>query len=222
MLAFLLPANFIRTSNAGEMLLISKSGDILLVLLFVLLPALIATALIRSLYQWWHLRRQSRPESSQPVSVAQSLAQMDTSETLQTLEEQTLMQLRSAKSLYEAGRTQEFVEAISFLIRRYVGDRYDVKVADTSTSQILANLPQSLSEGIVDHVGEILHTCDSLKFARHRPSRNELDRLYQSATEFFQIHAPVALPLEEAADEDADTDETEEELREIFQRYFPR
>ncbi len=208
-----------RVSAAENALLAGSSSDLLLVVVFVFLPAVLFMIAGKLFYRWWcRHRSQRRPVSLDPPLSRPSDNSLDTP---QTVEETAIMELRNIRSLYDAGRSQEFAEAIAVLVRRYVSNCYKVKVVDATTSQILANLPQSLSDGIVDHVGEILHTCDSFMLSRHRPSRTELDRLYQSTVEFFERQGAVEAELEEPST-DTETPEDEEEFQEILRRYFPR
>ena len=125
-----------------------------------------------------------------------------------TLESITLTHLEEMQSLRESDRIQEYYEAIATIIKQYVGEKYQIKVLDATTGQILSALPDGLTDSVTDHVGEILLSCDMVQFSRHRPSRSELDRIYQTAREFIESQIVVA-PVEMTdfeADEDTDED----------------
>ena len=133
-----------------------------------------------------------------------------------TLESIALADLEGVLSLRESNRVQDYYEAIAIIIKQYVGEKYQIKSLDATTGQILSALPNGLTDSVTDHVGEILLSCDMVQFSRHRPSRSELDRIYQTAREFLESQIFVA-PVE--------TDEYEEEANEydeIYQDYRRR
>ncbi len=103
-----------------------------------------------------------------------------------TLESVSLTDLEQVLSLRESNRIQEYYESIARIIKQYVGEKYQIKSLDATTGQILSALPNDLTDSITDHVGEILRSCDMIHFSRHRPSRSELDRIYQTAREFLE------------------------------------
>ncbi len=133
-----------------------------------------------------------------------------------TLESISLKDLEQVLSLREADRIQEYYGLIAMIIKRYVGEKYQIKILDATTGQILLALPDELTDSVTDHVGEILRMCDMIHFSRHRPSCSELDRIYQTAEEFLENQIAVA-PVE--------TDESEEEVdenSEIYEHYRRR
>ena len=67
--------------------------------------------------------------------------------------------------------------------------------------KILSALPNGLTDSVTDHVGEILRSCDMIQFSKHRPSRSDQDRIYQTAREFLESQI-VTAPIE--ADDEAD------------------
>ena len=135
-----------------------------------------------------------------------------------TLESITLADLDEVLSLRESNRTQEYYEAIAMIIKQYVGEKYQIKSLDATTGQILSALPNGLTDSVTDHVGEILLSCDMVQFSRHRPSRSELERIYQTAREFLESQM-VGAPLE--ADE-FEAEEEAEEDSEIHRHYRRR
>ena len=134
-----------------------------------------------------------------------------------TLESIALTALAEVLSLRESNRIQEYHEAIAIIIKQYVGEKYQIKSLDATTGQILSALPNGLTDSVTDHVGEILLSCDMVHFSRHRPSRSDQDRIYQTAREFLESQIVA---------ESADTDEFEEEDAEghskIYQHYKGR
>ena len=129
-----------------------------------------------------------------------------------TLESIALTDLEGVLSLRESNRIQEYYEAIAMIIKQYVGEKYQIKSLDATTGQILSALPNGLTDSVTDHVGEILLSCDMVSFSRHRPSRSEQDRIYQTAREFIESQIVMA-PTE--------TDEFAEEVDENNEIYKP-
>lgn len=134
-----------------------------------------------------------------------------------TLESTALTRLAEVKSLRESNRIQEYYEAISIIIKQYVGEKYQIKSLDATTGQILSALPNGLTDSVTDHVGEILLSCDMVHLSRHRSSRSEQDRIYQTAREFLESQIVVA-PVET----DDFGEEEVEENDEIYQHYRGR
>lgn len=135
-----------------------------------------------------------------------------------TLESIALTDLEGVQVLRESNRIQEYYEAIAIIIKQYVGEKYQIKSVDTTTGQILSALPNSLTDSVTDHVGEILRSCDMIQFSKHRPSRSDQDRIYQTAREFLESQIVVA-PIET---EEFEVDEEADEDSEIYERYRRR
>ena len=135
-----------------------------------------------------------------------------------TLESIALTDLEQVLSLRESNRIQEYYDAIAIIIKQYVGEKYQIKSLDATTGQILSALPNSLTDSVTDHVGEILLSCDMVHFSGHRPSRSELDRIYQTAREFIESQIVVA-PVETA---DFEADEETDEDSETYKHYRRR
>ena len=134
-----------------------------------------------------------------------------------TVESTALTRLAEVKSLRESNRIQEYYEAISIIIKQYVGEKYQVKSLDATTGQILSGLPNGLTDSVTDHVGEILLSCDMVHLSRHRPSRSEQDRIYQTAREFLESHIVVA-PVGTNDFEEEEVEENDE----MYQHYRGR
>ena len=103
-----------------------------------------------------------------------------------TLESIALTELDEVQSLRESNRIHEYYEAIAIIIKQYVGEKYQIKSLDATTGQILSALPNGLTDSVTDHVGEILRSCDMIQFSKHRPSRSDQDRIYQTTREFLE------------------------------------
>jgi len=126
---------------------------------------------------------ESRLHSDEPPEIPGVREDYDVE--FQSLEEMALDEIKNARCR-EIGQISEYCVAISWAIKKYVGEKYHIKIVGASTSQILDSLPQELTDSAFDYVGEILRTCDMIGMSQHRPSRGELDHIYQIATTFIQ------------------------------------
>ena len=159
-------------------------------------------------------RRTPRPNRPDPLTEPDRQLERDE----YTLESIALADLEGVLSLRESNRIREYYEAISIIIKQYVGEKYQIKSLETTTGQILSALPNGLTDSVIDHVGEILLSCDMVQFSRHRPSRSELNRIYQTAREFLESQIVVS-PIE--ADE-FEVDEEADEDSEMYRHYRRR
>jgi len=201
-------------------------------LVFVLLPAFILLGIGIALFNFLKKRkirtsfrseenleellmsRETQPETLHDEGEEAEEDELD----MQTLEGMVLKELRQAQKFRNAGRIAEYYAAISLTIRKYLGERYGIKAIDASTSQILEHLPDGLTDAIFDQVGEILRTCDMMSLGRHRPSRGELDRIYNVAVEFIQSQAEM---FDEEEDDEAEIfDEELNDIREMVRRFL--
>ena len=131
-------------------------------------------------------------------------ANLSSEQESDTLESISLANLEQVSALREAGHIQQYYESIAMIIKRYVEEKYGIKTVDATTGQILAALPDDLTDVVGDHVGEILRMCDMVQFSRHRPTRAELSAMYQSTKEFLESQIVVS---EDESDEEADEDD---------------
>jgi hypothetical protein len=194
----------------------NSGSDFISAIEFIFIPILILLGIIVGLYRWRILtsrkyRQQAERLESTMTSGNQSaptqrvesqlhqdelrempsIGEEESHESLydvefQSLEAIALNEIKSARRFRERGQISEYCTAISWAIKKYVGEKYHIKIVGASTSQILNGLPQELTDSVFDYVGEILRTCDMMGLAQHRPSRGELDHIYQIATAFIQ------------------------------------
>jgi hypothetical protein len=193
------------SSNFG----VNSSSDFIYAIEFIFIPILILFGIAVGLYHWrkriskrykqqaerlgTNLTSENRPSHSTPQTDSQlrrdeprESSKVEEEYDIESLEKIALNDIKNARCFRERGEISEYCTAISWAIKKYVGEKYHIKVAGASTGQVLENLPQELTDSVFDYVGEILRTCDMINLAQHRPSRGELDHIYQIATEFIQ------------------------------------
>ena len=181
----------------------SQTGffDLVITVVSIVIPALLAAGVVLGIYAWLRRnrgnlsRRFRRNESTEyydqilhdriplltpkaDVNLTEDRAveqviPLETETDSLTLESSALMALEQSLRLREEGHILQYFEFIAMTTKRYISEKYQMKIGDTG--QILGNLPQNLTDSVADHVGEILRTCDMVQFSRHRPSRAETE-----------------------------------------------
>ena len=144
----------------------------------------------------------ARPETRQEQTTSLDI-QRDTPEAL------SLRELKQAASLRSSDEIYEYYDEISAIVKRYVEQKYHIKTLDATTGEILGSLPHDLTDSALDHVGEILGTCDMIHLSRHRPSQSDLDNIYRTTKEFFE--SQIKQPESE--------DDSEDDLAELTKHY---
>lgn len=157
-------------------------ADIFGPILGVLLPTFILVTVAIVVYG--RIRRSNRKlETPRPAARAPQPRRGDTPEAraLETLD----------FALYNRAEPtiREYYASIACLILQYLSDKYQIKVHEATTTQILADVADALPANQIDYVGEILHTCDMVQFTPHHPTRSEQDDIYETARDFLEGQA---------------------------------
>ena len=93
-----------------------------------------------------------------------------------------------AEDLVEAGRIKEFYERISGILRHYIEDRFDLRAPERTTEEFLGELQRTdvLAPADKDVLGEFLMHCDLVKFARHAPTTEQIQRTFDLVKDFIE------------------------------------
>lgn len=93
-----------------------------------------------------------------------------------------------AENLVEAGHIKEFYERISGILRYYIEDRFDLHAPERTTEEFLAELQRTdvLAASDKDVLGEFLIHCDLVKFARHAPTTERIQRTFDLVKDFIE------------------------------------
>lgn len=157
-------------------------ADIFGPILGVLLPTLILVTVAIVVYG--RIRRSNRkPETPRPAARAPQPRRGDTPEA------RALEALDFALYNRAEPTIREYYASIACLILQYLSDKYQIKVHEATTTQILADVADALPANQIDYVGEILHTCDMVQFTPHHPTRSEQDDIYETARDFLEGQA---------------------------------
>ncbi|MCU0915105.1 MAG: hypothetical protein MUC88_11150 [Planctomycetes bacterium] len=92
------------------------------------------------------------------------------------------------KKLVEQGRIQEFYERISGILRHYIEHRFHLHAPDRTTEEFLAELQTTdvLTAGDKDTIQDFLTHCDLVKFARHDPTTEQIQRTFDLVKGFIE------------------------------------
>jgi hypothetical protein len=93
-----------------------------------------------------------------------------------------------AENLVEAGRIKEFYEQISGILRHYIEDRFDLHAPERTTEEFLSELQRTdvLATADKDVLAEFLTHCDLVKFARHAPTAEQIQRTFDLVKDFIE------------------------------------
>lgn len=112
-----------------------------------------------------------------------------------------------AEELVEAGRLKEFYERLSGILRHYIEDRFDLHAPERTTEEFLAELKggystfsarprmtgpsgeEEVERSLFPHkqvLAEFLMHCDLVKFARHAPTAEQIQRSFDLVKDFIE------------------------------------
>jgi hypothetical protein len=98
------------------------------------------------------------------------------------------LRARVAANLVEQGQVKEFYEQISGILRYYIEDRFDLHAPDRTTEEFLGELrsAQTLASADQQTLEEFLTHCDLVKFAKHEPTTEQIQRTFDLVKDFVE------------------------------------
>ncbi len=93
-----------------------------------------------------------------------------------------------AEDLIKAGKIKEFYERISDILRHYIEHRFELRAPERTTEEFLTELAVTdvLAETDKQLLGEFLKHCDLVKFAKHEPATEQIQKTFDSVKEFIE------------------------------------
>ena len=92
--------------------------------------------------------------------------------------------LKEAK-LWQQGQVKAYQSELTYIVREYLENRYEVQALESTTDKILKDLKAvDLPEGFSDKLREMLQLADMVKFAKAEPPIEAHDRLLGYAEDF--------------------------------------
>ncbi len=93
-----------------------------------------------------------------------------------------------ARQLVEQGKIKEFYERISGILRHYIEHRFDLRAPERTTEEFLAELGSTdvLAGPDKAVLAEFLTHCDLVKFAKHAPTTEQIQRTFDLVKDFIE------------------------------------
>lgn len=137
--------------------------------------ALCITGIAAAAVCWLHLRRRRGEELVRIFKPAHEIAY----DRLRALVKQDMV---------KAGKTKEFYECISDILRHYIEHRFNLRAPERTTEEFLVELSSAniLSQSDQDQLGEFLGHCDLVKFAKHNPTTEQIQRTFDLVRDFIE------------------------------------
>ncbi len=102
--------------------------------------------------------------------------------------------------LLSRGLTKDYYDAVSDVIRRYVGGVRVFDAIEMTTDEILAHLRKAPLQGVAHvEIERLLRECDLVKFARYVPAHEEADAILASAISLVERGRPMIPSAGEAS-----------------------
>ena len=92
------------------------------------------------------------------------------------------------EDLVGSGRIKEFYERISNILRHYIEHRFSLRAPERTTEEFLLELANTdvLNESDKENLGEFLKHCDLVKFAKHSPTTEQIQRTFDLVKDFIE------------------------------------
>ena len=88
-----------------------------------------------------------------------------------------------AKKLVESGYVKEFYLELSEILKRYLGSKLGIVSLERTTEEFIDDLKNAaISWEEYEHIKEFLMDCDLVKFAKYRPSADEIRRIVERSS----------------------------------------
>lgn len=125
----------------------------------------------------WFLKRRLQFPVSKDAAVLRKPAWVVAREFLNRLRE---------KDFPAKGMVREYYFELSYILRRYIEDRFLLRAPEMTTEEFLESLKDSsaLSGPQKENLQGFLTGCDMVKFARYSAGREEMDKSFQLVEKF--------------------------------------
>ena len=92
------------------------------------------------------------------------------------------------EDLVGAGRIKEFYERISNILRHYIEHRFSLRAPERTTEEFLTELASTdvLAAADKERLGEFLEHCDLVKFAKHHPTTEQIQKTFDLVKDFIE------------------------------------
>jgi len=132
-------------------------------------------AIIVAISFWFYLRRKRGAELVRIFKLAHEIAY----DRLRDLIKEDLV---------KKGKIKEFYEQISNILRHYIEHRFNLRAPERTTEEFLIELATAEVLGADDRadLGEFLKLCDLVKFAKHNPTTEQIQKTFDLVKNFIE------------------------------------
>ena len=92
------------------------------------------------------------------------------------------------EDLVKKAKIKEFYEQISDILRHYIEHRFNLRAPERTTEEFLIELATAEILGATDRadLGEFLKLCDLVKFAKHNPTTEQIQKTFDLVKNFIE------------------------------------
>lgn len=97
------------------------------------------------------------------------------------------LQALVAEDLVEKGKIKEFYQKISDILRRYIENRFNLRAPEQTTEEFLSQIrtKNDFDDAHKTLLKNFLTHCDLVKFARHQPETEDIQKTFDSCKAFI-------------------------------------
>lgn len=113
----------------------------------------------------------------------------------------TALDQLKAEQLWQQGDIKSYQSRLTYTIREYLENRYDIPALESTTEEIQRNLKQvDFDNSWKDKLRNILQVADLVKFAKAKPAIDFHDQVWQEAKDFVVATKAKVVIEEDAVD----------------------
>ena len=110
-----------------------------------------------------------------------------------------LLEELAASRMIEADKPRDFHNALSLVVRAYLGARLQLPARRLTTTELLAAIAggRQVDDRVLRQLGDLLPACDLAKFAGYRPTKAEMEARLLTARGVVEALGDLAIGLED-------------------------
>lgn len=113
----------------------------------------------------------------------------------------------NAAELWQNGEIKLFQSQLTFILREYLEDRFEIRALESTSDEIIFALKNAdIDPQVTDELRNILQTADLVKFAKSEPPVEVHDQAFQNITGFIRATAARPGAPEENTENKVSTD----------------
>lgn len=105
------------------------------------------------------------------------------------------LDILQAEALWQKGELKAYYSRLTFIIRQYLEDRFEIKALESTSDEIVAGLRRlPAEEEFKAAITRLLYAADLVKFAKATPTADSHDRHWDSVRQFVIATQPIVEP----------------------------